>query len=103
GFQKMISQIFLYYQCISNLCNRYLIPACGRQGCNQRFLDFFRNLFGDRDKSHANITSKVNPSTPRPEARGLPSAQDFGELSRAAQAKGSACLPCLPQAGAGRG
>jgi phosphohistidine phosphatase SixA len=25
---------------------------------------------------------EVNPSTPRPEGQGLPSARDFGELSR---------------------
>ena len=32
---------------------------------------------------------KINPSTPGPEGQGLPSAQDFGEPSRAAQAEGS--------------
>ena len=36
---------------------------------------------------------KVNPSTPRPEGLGLPSARDFRELSGAAQGEGSACLP----------
>jgi CO/xanthine dehydrogenase FAD-binding subunit len=31
---------------------------------------------------------RINPSTPRSEGRDLPSARDFGELSRAAQAEG---------------
>ena len=33
-------QIFLYFQYLSNLWNHSLIPACGRQGYNQRFLVF---------------------------------------------------------------
>jgi len=33
----MITLILLYFQHIPNLCNRFIIPACRQQGCNQDF------------------------------------------------------------------